>query len=372
MRVLYDSSIFSRQIFGGISRYIVSLINNLPSGVGYELSLKVSANSYLHELHPPLRVPTLRRIPERAKLSRYINHIADRRALRRGDFDVLHPTDYDPWYIGLTDKPVVVTVHDMIHEYDGGRWCPKVEQRRNIRRVIESATRLIAISRHTRDELIRLYGIAEDKIDVVYHGFAPSFETPRRLPDIPERYILYVGERGGYKNFGRSLEAFALLAEEYPDLQMVCTGRPFRTDEKEEIKSLHLDQRVIQKFVASEDMHSLYAGAELFIFPSYYEGFGLPVLEAFAADTPVALSRSSCLPEIGGDGAAYFNPHDAEDIARVVRKILNDKEYSSSLVEAGRERLKAFSWQQTALATAEVYKKAIAQSMFEFIPNRQL
>lgn len=361
MTVLYDSLIFSRQMFGGISQYIVQLIRHLPPELTWRLPLIASDNHYLRQLPRRLHPLPLRHMPERSKLTHSVNRLSDVWNLRRGKYDVVHSTDYNPYYLRYTRRPVVVTVHDMIHEMEtGGRVTPP-RIRKMVKDAIMGADRLIAISRSTRDDLVRLYGIDEGRIDVVHHGvepLPPDADLSRRSW-MPQRYLLFVGQRGDFKNFDGMLNAFSLLLPRYGDLQLVATGRPFSGDEQQRIAQLGLTGRVHALFADSADMPALYANAEAFIFPSYYEGFGLPILEAFAAGCPVALSNASCFPEIAGEGALYFDPADADEIAAMASRLLDDRQLADSLRQAARERARLFSWERTARLTCETYCKAI-------------
>ncbi|MDE7381693.1 MAG: glycosyltransferase family 4 protein [Muribaculaceae bacterium] len=361
MKILYDSQIFSRQIFGGISQYFVNLINNLPSGVEGELSLRVSANHYLRNLNPPRHPLTLRHFPERAKLSALINRGGDVRRLKRGDFDLFHPTEYSTYHMGLTSRPTVITVHDMIHEYDGGKWV-RESVRDEIRRSVEHADRIIAISESTKRDLVKIYGVSDDKVDVVYHGFERVAGETAVPVGLPEHYLLFVGERGGYKNFRKFFEAFALLSRNYPELHLVCTGKPFNSEERKMIAAASLEEKVVSRFVSSEEMPGLYRRAECFVFPSYYEGFGLPILEAFSAGVPVTLSGTSCFPEIAGDGGAYFDPHNAMSIAETVSRVIEDPVWKRNLIKKAELRLTDFSWCRTGEETAGVYSRTLEQA----------
>lgn len=363
LKVHYDSLIFSRQRFGGISKYIVELINHLPEDVDYSLSLSVSDNHYLKDLRRPQRHLNLGWMPEQGKINRYINRRADLKALKRDDFDILHPTDYNPYFLGHTSRPYVITVHDMIHEIFRSTFGPKDWVCDWIRTTVENATRVIAISHSTKRDLHKIYGIPEERIDVVHHGVNDLFlNHPAISGATPEeRYLLFVGQRGGHKNFGKFLEAFATLSEKRGDLKLICTGQPFSADENRRISKLGLSGKVKSTFVDEKELPGLYASAEAFVFPSLYEGFGMPILEAFAAGCPVALSDASCFPEIAGEGGAYFSPEDPEEMATVIAEIVDNPEKAAALREAGKERLKSFSWEKTARLTVDTYRRALRE-----------
>lgn len=142
------------------------------------------------------------------------------------------------------------------------------------------------------------------------------------------------------------------------DLIMICTGAPFSLKEKACLKSLNISNRVIHYFASDNELFWLYNNALAFIFPSYYEGFGIPILEAFEAGTPCLLAKSSCFPEIAENAALYFDPKNKNEIISAMSEVL-DQNLSEQLIEKGKKRLTAFSWKKTAEKTTEVYKSAI-------------
>lgn len=359
MRILYDSHTFSEQTFGGISRYFVELMNHLPEGCEAVLPIYASENAYLPQLKNKPHTISLRHFPEHRKLYYFINGFADRRALGKGGYDVFHPTGYDPYFIPLVKSPVVVTVHDMIYHrgLNEGKHTPEIM--RNMDRTILAADRIIAISETTKRDVIRFYNIPEEKIDVVYHGFDPLAGNSDRLPYMPERYILFVGQRGGYKNFDILLEAFSMIASKERNLKVVATGRQFSSREKKRIAELGIADRCECRFIPTSDMNALYANAECFVFPSRMEGFGMPVLESFAAGAPSVLADTECFREIAGNGALFFNPDDAAQLADSIVRVISDKKLRETLRNAGKEELKRFSWDKTGLLTAETYRKAV-------------
>lgn len=357
MKVFYDSTIFSRQTIGGISRYFVELLNHLPDTVTPVLGVRASENMYLRELACRRRCLSLRHVPDHRKLYRKINGFFDRRIMKRGEYDIIHPTDYNTIYPRYNDKPVVLTVHDLIHKRLPGWFSARAID--DIDNCIMHADALIAISNATKNDMVQYYGIDESRITVIYHGFTPVSPAGRAAAPVDGRYVLFVGKRGGYKNFDTLLKAFAIVAERDRDIRLVCTGRPFTADERRAISAVGLSSRVEQHLFSTAQLGPLYAGAECFVFPSKLEGFGMPILEAFAAGTPVALSDASCLPEIAGDAALYFNPDAPADIAASITRIIQNPEERMRLTAAGTRRLADFSWENTAAMTAQVYASVL-------------
>jgi glycosyltransferase involved in cell wall biosynthesis len=164
-----------------------------------------------------------------------------------------------------------------------------------------------------------------------------------------------VGSRGGYKNFNIFIKAIALLLIQY-DFKLICTGSPFSKNETDLFQYLNIDDRIICRLVSDEELYSLYAKATAFVFPSLYEGFGIPVLEAFATGCPAILSNTSSLPEIGDDGAVYFVPYSIDDMRRVIEKVITSKTLQNKLIKNGKKPRKKFSWEKCARETMNVYE----------------
>ncbi|MDE7427239.1 MAG: glycosyltransferase family 4 protein [Muribaculaceae bacterium] len=359
MKVLYDSTTFSSQVFGGISHYFVELMNHLPHNWQYDLTVKASENEYLPLLRPRPRVLSLRHVPEHKKLYNFINRFADRAALKADAFDIFHPTDYRDYFFRYLKRPYVITVHDMqfLDYVDRGIFSPEYGE--VIKRVILNARGIIAISNTTRENLLNSLDVNPDRVSVVYHGFQAEPIVSTRARWLPSKYILYVGQRSDYKNFSTFFEAFKRMAHKDPDLNLVCTGKPFTPAEKDTIARAGLMSRVHHRLVRQHDMHMLYAHAACFVFPSRMEGFGMPVLEAYAAGCPVALSNASCLPEIGGNGALYFHPGDPDQMVRTITALVYDPSVNIPIRQEARRRLRQFSWEKCGRETAQVYEKTL-------------
>ncbi|MEG2946426.1 MAG: glycosyltransferase family 1 protein, partial [Bacteroidales bacterium] len=220
------------------------------------------------------------------------------------------------------------------------------------------ADRIIAISENTKKDIIEVLHIDPAKIDVVYHGVRPLTQEYHGL-HLPERYVLYVGDRNSYKNFNQLLDAFAVLAQKEKDLCLICTGKVFKKHEVSRIAALGLSNRVRQIRVNDLELKQLYQQASLFVFPSLYEGFGLPILEAFSYDCPVLVSNRSCFPEIAKDAALYFDPSSTDSLIDSASQILNDEALRGELCRKGSERVKSFTWEKTAQETQKVYERVL-------------
>jgi glycosyltransferase involved in cell wall biosynthesis len=280
-----------------------------------------------------------------------------RRALG-GPFDLFHPTYYKTYFLGKLDRPFVITVHDMVHEIFDSTRIRDDGTARNKRILCQHASRIIAVSNNTKNDLCRLLGVPAEKIAVIHHGTNLRYRGEPRLHTAP--YILYVGARGGYKNFGTFLSAAASLARRH-GVDILCAGGGQLTAfEKRSIDSLGLAGRMRHVPAGSSgELSSLYHFASVFCYPSLYEGFGLPLLEAFACGCPVAASATSSIPEVAGNAAEYFDPNSPDAIADRIERILLDPDRSAQLVSAGADRLRAFSWEKSARQTYAVYREAL-------------
>jgi glycosyltransferase involved in cell wall biosynthesis len=292
---------------------------------------------------------------------------------RKDRIDVYHGTSYQLWAQGGTGS--VVTIHDLalakFPEFSkrllGERWS-----RYKTLRTLQRATRVIAVSRNTANDLSNLYQTPSEKVRVIYNGVgeeffsippADSLNLVRAQYTIPPGdYILYVGGSDPRKNLRRLLEAFSILLKKINPLTLVLAGGMGRRGEEiiGKISELGLGRHVVLTgHLLAQELRRLYAGARLFAYPSLYEGFGLPVLEAMACGVPVMTSNTSSLPEVAGEAAYLIDPYDVQSMAAAMEKILQDKNLASSLKAKGLERAKAFSWERAARQTLEVYKECL-------------
>lgn len=357
MELLVDDQIFSMQKFGGISRYFVEILNRMPSDINVRNTTLLSDNFFLR--HDAAKAGQSFHLPDifkKRKIYERLNGWSRERTLRRSDFDVFHPTYFDPYFLGSLKRPYVITVHDMIYErfphlFDKND--PTIEQKRA---TITRADKIIAISEYTKMDVMDIYGIPEDRIEVIYHGHSMRVDEAQPMTGLPSDYVLYVGQRYHYKNFGRFLEAFSRLHKLHPEISLVCTGRGFSRQELSEIARLGLHSAVQSRFVTDNQLAYLYKQALCFVFPSLYEGFGIPILESFAMGCPVLLSDASCFPEVAGDAALYFDPNDADAMVASMLKVVEDSALRDSMAKKGYDRLGLFSWEKTAEETAALYR----------------
>ena len=237
---------------------------------------------------------------------------------------------------------------------------------------LQKARIIITPSTHTKELITKLYNIPSWKIDIIPNGIPDYFLKKNEEKQIKEEYILYAGRICPMKNIKGIVEAFYSIKELIPHNLVFVGGE--KEEFKKEIRAGRLpkkilnDNRIILRgYVDEEEMNNLMKGASLFIFPSLYEGFGLPPLEAMACGTPVVTSTSASLPEVCGNAAHYVNPYDFTEIAGGILKVIKDKKYSQYLVRKGRDRIKKFSWETSAKSVLNI----IRSEMILF-PSKQL
>ncbi len=356
LKVLFDHQTFSLQKFGGISRYFCELMKNLPQDIIYENSGLYSNNIYLQENFKGLYKSFFSGTEFRGKKTaiNFPNKIDSVLKCSKGNYDVFHPTYYDPYFLKVNKKPFVLTVHDMAHEKFPA-FLKNDPAREFKNQLIYKADHIIAISEFTKRELLYFFDkLNPDNISVIYHGNSLSSDRINVVPSL-ERYLLFTGGRAEYKNFFALINAISSILIKY-NIRLICTGSPFTIAELEHFKEKKIADKVIHQYASDQELFSLYANAIAFIFPSFYEGFGIPILEAFAASCPVVLSSASCLPEIAGDAALYFDPQNTDEMANAIERTVTDSNLRAALIEKGNERLKLFNWSESAMLTAGVYK----------------
>nr|WP_162988719.1 glycosyltransferase family 1 protein [Pedobacter schmidteae] len=278
--------------------------------------------------------------------------------IQQGDFDVFHPTYYDPYFLSYLKKPLVITIHDMIHERFP-EFFPADDPIAAQKKILaEAADRIIAISETTKLDIINYLGISPDKIKVIAHGIDEHELIYGPVEGIPERYLLFVGSRGGYKNFLILVKAFAELSKADQSLQLVISGGgQFTPEEVELLTENGILERTFHLNATDAQLNTLYAQAACFVFPSIYEGFGIPILEAFKNNCPVVLSNCSCFPEIAGEAALYFDPESTQALVSAVTLIQKDTLLKTKLVAAGQLKLKDYTLEKCIFSTIKLYKE---------------
>jgi glycosyltransferase involved in cell wall biosynthesis len=365
VKVLYDHQCFVQQQYGGVSRYHYQLIKELKKlqNVEAKLSLKYSNNYYINEdnsFEVKNFFPNHKFYFKRTILD-LINRISTNRILEEGDYDIFHPTYFNPYFLNrLNNKPFVLTVYDSIHEK-----YPEIinsidKTLENKKVLLSKAGLIIAISNSTKNDLIQLYNIPPEKIEVTYLAASinKSLASSNLKVNLPVKYILFVGNRDFYKNFNNFILAVEPLLKEHKDLFLICAGGGIFTKEEEKFfQSKQVENKILHKGADDITLATLYANALAFIFPTLYEGFGIPALEAMNCDCPVVMSNTSSLPEVGGDAAIYFDPANIEDMREKITSVIFNRDLRDELILKASIQRERFSFERTAKQTLEVYKR---------------
>ena len=361
MRVAYDEQIFAMQAYGGISRMFAELAAQFTADPELDVELlPLSApiiNRYVLD-NPQLkaRLAVWDGGHEYKALGRYFLRVQPRRRM-----DIVHNTFYLPHGLaGYPGAKRVVTVHDMIPEL-----MPQTRRRLDFltlkRRYVTTADHVICVSEATRNDMLNTYGPISAPISVVHHGVDPKFRPGvAALPGLPNAYVLFVGNRGQYKDAAVLMSAFTVAVKDVPDLHLVFVGGgAFSSGEQRRLHDLSIRDRTIQVSLSDDAMAAAYGNALMCVFPSRFEGFGLPAVEAMACGTPTVLARGTSLPEVGGTAAAYFEPGNADELAQIMELLIDRADLRAAQREAGIVRAREFSWRRSAEETASVYRQVL-------------
>jgi glycosyltransferase involved in cell wall biosynthesis len=368
MKVLLDPQIFISQKFGGISRLFVEVWKNSLNNkeIKFECPLLYSENYHLNEsgLEPKNFFNVLHNWHFKGigRLKDVLKAASIKKAkkkLNAGEFNVFLSTYYDPYFLDhLNGKPFILTVYDMIHEIFPEHFVSDTKTIPQKKLLIEKADKIIAISKQTKKDILKFYpNVSPEKIDVVYLS-QTIIENGTSIADqLPSNFILFVGNRGAYKNFKLFAETAVPFLNSDLTLRIVCAGGgKFSGKEIEMLTGMGIGNKVIQKDYKDSELASFYKTAKVFVFPSAYEGFGIPTLEAMKCGCPVILADSSCLPEVGGDAVLYFESDNASSLANAIDRVLKDESLRKDLIEKGFKQVNEFSWQKTAEGYFNVIK----------------
>jgi len=298
--------------------------------------------------------------------------------IRSSNIDLIHYTNFNsPVLFGGIKS--VVTIHDLTLWFFPGRkhtsWFKRAVYRYIIKRSCQNATKIIAVSEATKQDIVKYLDIPESKIKVIHEAVANRISPVKEINkidaikakyDITRPFFMYVGQWRKHKNLVKLIRAFATFRHRYDlDYQLVLVGRPdpLAPEVQKTINQLNLQSHVVLTgYVADNDIGAFYSAAEAFVFPSLYEGFGLPPLEAMAAGTPVISSNASVMPEVLGDAAIYFDPENIEDIAAKMHNLATSYHLKNSLKEKGLKQVKKYSFSKMAKQTYELYQEVLAKN----------
>jgi len=356
--VIFGPEIWSLQNEGGISRYFQELIHGLSElGVGGKVLTQNHANPRLGTLDVEgFEIKSLSDPNESFKETM-------KRLVEEAQGNIFHPTYYSKNHVNIREPrtKIVVTVFDMISEL-----FP--EKKPRFRRVIDEkrisvhkADHILAISSQTKNDLINIYGVPTEKISVTYLGSRLHLLPKKDTSTIkPGRYLLYVGKRGGYKNFINFLIAYSHSESLKSSFSIVAIGGgEFTPNEIVDLQKLGITDKVSQVDANDLQLSMYYRNAACLVYPSLYEGFGLPPVEAMSLNCPVIASTGGSIPEICKDAAEYFDPSNIDSIEHVLSATLEDEQRVHQMRQSGLVVAKLFTWEKTASTTLDAYKKVI-------------
>ncbi len=368
MKVTYDYQIFAVQEYGGISRYYHEISSRIARMEGLDVGIicPLYVNEYFDEYVSNCQIRQgikIDNIPKTYTLKQIINQAISNLILNRSHTDIIHETLYSPRIIGNKHHKRVVTVHDTIDEKFAAIRDPGGKFGRDKALAVQRADRVICVSESTRKDMLEILDVDEKKVSTIYVAATANLSLGKdiqQIPNLNQSYLLYVGTRVEYKNFDGLLTAYHHSQKLNQDFQLVCFGGgSFSNVENAKIADLKLQGKVIQVSGDDNKLAYLYRHATAFIYPSLYEGFGIPPLEAMAFDCPVVCSNTSSIPEVVGDAGEYFDPYNVEQIIDAIEKVVYSNHRSSNLKKLGHDRTKLFSWDLCAQQTSEVYRSLL-------------
>ncbi len=358
MKILFDYSIFNHQELGGISRYVLNLdteinktsnVSKILAPIHYNLFLKNYKN---------YKGLYIKKFPKFiSKLFEFYNKIITKKYISNFKPEIIHKTYFSNFWPENFKGKKIITVYDLIHEiyhkdYNfSSSYRPKAKS-------LSGVDAIITISHNTKLDLIKYYNIPSSKIFVTHLGINLQNQNSY-IKIINEPYILYVGDRKRYKNFSNFLLAYANSSKINNNFKIVLFGggKLFKS-ELEIISKYNINpKQIIQLSGSDSDLASLYKYANLFIFPSKYEGFGLPLLESASKGCPIACSDLKVFREIMDDTVQYFDPNSIESIKESLEKILFVESLKKDLVSKASKKISSFSWKKCGKETLEIYGK---------------
>ncbi|MCL5795420.1 MAG: glycosyltransferase family 4 protein [Patescibacteria group bacterium] len=374
MKIAIDAR-FYRKSTGGIGRYTRALLLELSRIDGKnQYTIFLTSNDKLEydikAKNFTVRVIDIKHysISEQTKFLKILN---------QGKFDLVHFTNFN--HPILYKKKFIATIHDLtLMLYPGGKYSliKKAGFKLVITRAVKNAARVISVSEATKQDLINVLSAGPGKIEVIYEGIDDNYNVKCQMSNvktieilkkynISKPYLLFISQWRPHKGIIQLVEAFKILKEKYTiPHQLVIVGKPIYNFPEIPYTIHHTPYTkdiVTPGFVAESDLPILYQNADIFVFPSHYEGFGLPPLEAMACGVPVAASNVSCIPEILGKAAIYFDPYEPADIAQKIQKIITEPNLRKKLIQDGVTQSKKYSWHKMAKETLALYRKILNQ-----------
>jgi len=353
--ICYDSQIFSLQNNGGISRYYYENISHISKMKDISVNFFQGINNSVFQFNS--NDMFLNCYYSKHDVCYSKNGIKSINAKLFRDFvdleeffDIYHPSYYNEY--GVSNyKKLVVTVHDMINEL----YCISDEESRKKKRIVDRADAIIAVSESTKQDLIRVFDVPENKIRVIYEGNSLCYEV-KEASIVDGLYILYVGKRSGYKNAELLIRSFAKSKLRYDYKLVFMGGGDFSVNEKEMIDKLGIANKIMLYHGDDKVLANLYNYADFFVYPSKYEGFGIPILESMHYGTPVITADSSSTKEVASDAALLFDPESEESLIHAMESMAGDQEKKNGFKKRGILRENYFSWEKSANDLVDYYR----------------
>ena len=356
MKVFFDYSVFTLQKHGGISKYILSLVNNFSNNIDPLIISPFYKNIGLKNFKKAENFFFYNRLGFLSKYTDNFNKLYIDLKLKLNNPNIFHYTYFNQKKFYKTKSKIVITEYDLIKEiFYKENFSDQLEYKK---RLFQKSDHIICISNNTKKDLIDHYNLKNKNISVVKLAVDKSKDFNLKKINI-KPFILFVGSRGRYKNFFNFVKAYSQSSKLMNDFDIVCFGGGnFTQDEINYFRKLKIIGNKIHHVSGDDlDLNFFYKEARLFIFPSLYEGFGLPLLEAMNMDCPVICSNTSSFPEVAGDAAVMFDPKNVDEIQKVMQEVI----YNDSMIDNLRRKaiinLSKFSWKKCANETEEIYNK---------------
>ena len=365
MKILYNYQAFNQK-YGGVSRYFVELANNIILYKNKKVTVKINSpffkNNYLGNINQKILFNGFK-FPDfkgSARLCSIVNSCVSPILSKHYEPDIIHETYYNGIIRTKTGTKKIITVYDMIHELFPDQF-PKKDKTSELKKfAVTKADHIICISKNTQKDLVDIFNIDIKKTSVIYLGFSLTTAKINEPQGFRKPYLLYVGSRNGYKNFIRFVKAYAAPKIKNSFNLVMFGGGRLNDQELSLFDKLKIPRDSLQQVSGDDaELAGYYKNASLFIYPSLYEGFGIPPLEAMNFGCPVACSNTSSIPEIVGNAAILFNPYSVDSMRDSIISILYNDKIKSSLILKGFKQVKKFSWKKCATETYKVYKNLL-------------
>lgn len=368
MKIALDARFYNRET-AGLGRYTHQLILNLSKIDKKNQYLVFLMKKDLADFKKNIKAKNFKSISVNFNHYSLAEQIRFPQELKKYRFDFIHFLNFNhPIFYRL---PFITTIHDLTLYFFPSRskkdFLHQLAFRRIMKDAIKKSKMLIAASNRTKKDIIGLFNKNKDQIQVIYEGGVDGYKKLsekqindfKHKNDLKKPYLLYVGQWRPHKNLVRLVYAFKILKDKYGfDGKLVLPGKEIPTwrDVSKTIKKLELENDIIRPgFIDEKNLVYWYNGAEVFVFPSLQEGFGIPPLEAMASGTPVVAAEASCIPEVLGNAAYYFDPYSIDDMAKAIGKVLTDNNLKNNLIKAGFKQIKKYSWKNMAKQTLKSY-----------------